>query len=134
MKGADVINVGVMILILPILIYLCYLLCGGKAIKGCGEKCNGQCKMSRNANKMQDLDITFVKMEGCIHCERLMNLLKENNVDNLVNIVDSNSPKVEELMKKYGNISGFPTLISASTKKMIVGGRKDLEQIITDLS
>ena len=102
-------------------------------VHGCGSKCKGNCRMGINAKRMKELKVIFVKMEGCIHCKRLQSLLENNKVDNLVEIVDSESPRVVELMKEYGTFSGFPTLISVKTKKKIIGGRSKLEDILDEL-
>jgi glutaredoxin len=134
-KDKELMYYGVaLLLLLPILFYLFYMIINEPKVHGCGSGCRGQCRMGKNAMRMKDLGVIFVKMEGCIHCQRLQELLENNKVDNLVKVVDSNSPKVAELMKEYGEISGFPTLISIKTKKMLVGGRAKIEDILNDLS
>lgn len=105
-----------------------------KHVRGCGEGCKGKCKMSENAKRLKDLDVVLIKMEGCIHCKRLKELLDKNNVSNLLTIVDSDSPEVNELRSKYGRIDGFPTMISILTGKKLMGGRGKIEDIIEELS
>ena len=105
-----------------------------KRVMGCGEGCRGRCKMTENAKRLKDLDVVLVKMEGCIHCKRLKELLDKNNVSNLLTIVDSESPEVNGLRDKYGPIDGFPIMISILTGKKLMGGRGKIEDIIEELS
>ncbi len=137
LKDRELMYYGTALLLLPILFYLFYVIIFGESggkVYGCGRSCKGSCRMGQNAIKLKELDVIFVKMEGCIHCKRLQELFENNKVDDLVKVVDSDSPKVEELMEEYGKINGFPTLISAKTKKMVVGGRAKIEDILNELS
>ena len=133
----NVLYYGMAILLLPIIIYLFVVIMFGenytKEIKGCGPRCKGECRMGKNAKRIRDLNIIFVKMEGCIYCKRLEELLAVNNVSELIIRVDSNSDDVKKLSSKYGEINGFPTLISITTGKKIVGARASIEDIIQDL-
>lgn len=139
MNKAEISNIfynGLTILLVPLIIYLLYLIifADDKRIVGCGSSCRGECKMSKHAKQMRDLNIIFLKMEGCGHCTRLKELLDKNNLTNQVKIVDSNSPQVDTLKNKYGEINGFPTLISETTGKKMVGGRSNIEDVLAALS
>lgn len=138
----SMLNYKLMILLFTLL-YLLYmtidlfkiLLFGDhKSVKGCGEGCHGDCKMKRNGQLLKDLRVIFVKMNGCIHCKRLQELLDNNNVNNLITIIDSESPEVNELRNKYGEFDGFPTLISETTGKKLIGNRPNIDAIIRELS
>ena len=136
-KDKELMYYGAVLLLLPVFFYLFYVIIFSDnqyIVHGCGSGCKGNCKMGKNAKRMKELSVIFVKMEGCIHCTRLQSLLENNKVDNLVDIVDSDSPRVAALMREYGEFKGFPILISVKTKKKVVGGRSKLEDILDELA
>ena len=116
------------------MMYFCIKKHHQKHIIGCGKECKGNCKMSENARRFGEMDLILIKMDGCIHCSRLMDLLERNNLINLLKVIDSNSNDVDVLRQKYGAIDGFPTMISVVTGKKLVGGRQKIEDIIEELS
>ena len=131
-------DMAIMLFVLLIMFIYAVRLCmctrGKKQVIGCGPRCTGNCKMSEKANKLNDLNVLFVKMEGCIHCQRLKELLVKHNVSNLFTEIDSDSPELNRLIEKYGEIPGFPTLISVTTGKKHIGGCNNIDEIIKKLS
>ena len=128
---------GLLVILFLFIMLTSVMLCmkmNKKRVMGCGSGCKGRCKMSANAKRLKDLDVVLIKMEGCVHCQRLKQLLDENNVSNLFTIIDSESSEVNELRERYGDINGFPTMISMTTGKKVMGGRRRVEDIINELS
>ena len=83
------------------------------------------------ADELKALDVVFLKMNGCGHCERAFGEINSLGLQDSLQIIDIDSPEAAVYLEQL-KPQGFPTFFSRTTGKTVTGG-KPIEVIINEL-
>lgn len=92
----------------------------------------------KSLEELKSLDVVFLKMNGCGHCERVFsdinNMVKKHSNSQLqdyIQIIDIDTPEAKPYLDQL-KPNGFPTFFSKTTGKVVTGG-KPVQVIINEL-
>lgn len=83
------------------------------------------------ADELKALDVVFLKMNGCGHCEKVFNEINQLGLQDSLQIIDISTPEAAVYLEQL-KPEGFPTFFSKTTGKVTTGG-KPIEVIINEL-
>ena len=83
------------------------------------------------ASSLKNLGVTVFLMKGCVFCEKLKALLRQNGLENAVMYADGTDPKYKDMLR---GVRGFPHYRSSKTGKSGTGYPSSIEEFIKKLS